>query len=236
MNVFGRLFFRVLIFALIAGIVAVVGLLAETALVGVNPKAPRTYIERAYMDAKDAVKADPKNPNARTALAKAYIAIGQYNKAVEQGSIATRLDRESVDAHLTLGIAQNKAGQYANAAKTLRRALTLKGGTGELYGQAWLNLGQAYESQGKMEDALAAYKKASFMFSEDINVSYVYARALEKAGKLKEAVEVYEDIVMYVPDEQKAKDEIKRLNAALESKKKESTSKVAPTASGTSTR
>ena len=227
MNTYARLFFRVVIFALIAGIIVVLGLLAKLAIVGGEPTVPRTYIERAYMDAEEAVKSDPKNARARVALAKAYIAVGRYNDAIDQASIGVRLDNKSMDAYMTLGIAYNKAGQYDNAIVALNKAINNgERGTAELQYQAYINLGQAYEAQGNMTKAVEAYSSAYDASSQDVNVGYLYAGALEKVGRIQDAINVYEDIVAYTPDDKKARDELIRLNAVLEAQKKEPAKKA----------
>ncbi len=221
MGSFTRLFFRAVILALIVGIVIAFGMLGKLAITGTKPAVPRTYVERAYMDAEEAVKANPKNSKARTALAKAYIAVGRYGDAIEQASIATRLDRSSTDAYMTLGIAENKTGRYADAIVALEKAINLKTGTAELYSQAWFTLGEAYENSGNLAKSVDAYKNAYYQSSQDVEVGYTYAKALEKAGQIQDAIYVYQDIIAFMPDEKKAKDELVRLNAALETKKKE---------------
>lgn len=224
-----RLFFRAVILALVVGIVIALGLLGKLAITGTKPTVPRTYAERAYMDAEEAVKANPESPKARVALAKAYIAVGRYGDAIEQASIATRLDRSSTDAYMTLGIAENKTGRYGDAIAALEKAVNLKTGTAELYSQAWFALGQAYESGGNLAKAVNAYKNAYYQSSQDVEVGYAYAKALEKVGQIQNAIYVYQDIIAFIPNEQKAKDELVRLNAVLEAAKKKSAQGTAPT-------
>jgi len=227
MNVYARLFFRAIILALMIGIVVVLGLLAKTAVVHQAPAVPRTYVERAYMDAEQAVKADPRNAKARIALAKAYIAVDRFNNAIEQASVATRLDRKSMDAYMTLGIAYNRTNQHDAAISTLKKALMVEQGTAELQSQVYDNLGQAYEATGNIPDAIKAYGAAYDSSGQDINIGYSYASMLEKAGKSQEALTIYKDIVAFVPDEKKAQDELVRLSAKLQSSKKGSAPKAA---------
>ncbi|MHB8842386.1 MAG: tetratricopeptide repeat protein [Candidatus Aquicultor sp.] len=220
MNVYARLFFRAIILALMIGIVVVLGLLAKTAVVRNAPAVPRTYVERAYVDAEEAVKGDPRNAKARVALAKADIAVGRFNNAIEQASVATRLDRKSMDAYMTLGIAYNRTNQHDAAISTLKKALQVEQGTAELQIQVYDNLGQAYEATGNIPDAVSSYGAAYDSSGQDINIGYSYARMLEKAGKPQEALIIYKDIVAFVPDEKKAQDELVRLTTELQASKK----------------
>ncbi|MDI6716576.1 MAG: tetratricopeptide repeat protein [Actinomycetota bacterium] len=232
MNSAIRILFRTLILALVIGIVVVFALLIRTAVVGNRSNVPRSYVERAYMDAVEAVKVDPKNAKARIALAKAYIALGRYGDAIEQALIATKLDRKSMDAFTTLGIAYNKAGKYDDAIKTLEKAVKMQG-LGDIQGMAYENLAQAYEAKGNLEKSIACYENAYTQLQEDINIGYEYAAALEKAGKIQEAIYIYQDIVAYVPTEQKAKDELIRLNAKLEAERNKQTPKASSASSDT---
>jgi tetratricopeptide (TPR) repeat protein len=88
-----------------------------------------------------------------------------------------------------------RTGDYANAVKQLKSFST---DAKQVQARAYKLLADAYSEQGKNEDAISSYRKAANHFKEDdANAStyLFYAAALsEKAGKTKEAVELYKEL------------------------------------------
>ena len=76
---------------LIVGIVVVAGALLRFVFAGGRTDAPRTELERAVVEAEQAVKANPDDPTARVKLAAAYLEQGSGGLALTQARFAVRL-------------------------------------------------------------------------------------------------------------------------------------------------
>lgn len=114
------------------------------------------YLEKAA----DFGKLDPQN---WIRLSRAY----QYAadtvrsdfgiEAVNTAEISIELAPSSPSAHRALGAALLKQGQLKRALEHLETAISIDSG----YGEGWLWLGLAYESQGNLERAISAYDYAA---------------------------------------------------------------------------
>ncbi|MDI6716169.1 MAG: tetratricopeptide repeat protein [Actinomycetota bacterium] len=180
-----------------------------------QPTTPRTEVEREIMDAEAAVKSSPTSVKARIMLSLAYSRAGRYNEAIEEASIAVKLDNNNATAYYALGVARSRAGDTEEAIAALNKCVKLNTGLADVYQQAYYELGEIYMREGKYKDAIKAYYGALSEGPEATYVVIALARAYEKAGETKNAIEQYRSILDYDPTNQEAKDALVRLGVKL---------------------
>jgi beta-barrel assembly-enhancing protease len=98
-------------------------------------------------------------------------------------------------AHLGLGMALEKKGDYSGAIGQLNKALSgLPDKTPVLR-----YLGEAYESNGQFNEAINAFEKALQIKSKDKDVLYMLAMSYQEAEQYPKAVEIYERLTFMEP-------------------------------------
>ena len=102
------------------------------------------------------VEQEPEAHDAWLALAVIAMNGGLPEVAVEHARRAVDLDRKNARYLNSLGVAYGKAGDFAAAERTLRRALKLK----PAYGEAHLNLARTLHKQGRSAESLKEYERA----------------------------------------------------------------------------
>lgn len=205
---------RFLIFLVVLAIGVAVIFVIKAALID-KPTGPRTEVEREIMDAEAAVKSDPTSAKARIALSLAYSRVGRYNNAVEEASVAAKLEKDNANAYYALGIARKRQGDYEQAIMAFKKAVGLNTTTNDIYQQAFYELGEVYTDQKNYKEAVRAYEGALANGPEATYVVIALARAYEKAGELKSAIEQYRAVLDYDPTNQEAKDALVRLGVKL---------------------
>ncbi len=205
---------RFLIFLVVLAIGVAVIFVIKAALID-KPTGPRTEVEREIMDAEAAVKSDPTSAKARIALSLAYSRVGRYNNAVEEASVAAKLEKDNANAYYALGIARKRQGDYEQAIMAFKKAVGLNTTTNDIYQQAFYELGEVYTDQKNYKEAVRAYEGALANGPEATYVVIALARAYEKAGELKSAIEQYRAVLDYDPTSQEAKDALVRLGVKL---------------------
>lgn len=90
-----------------------------------------------------------------------------------------------------------EAGRYADAQKQFQGFLDANAGS-PLAATAKLGVAACQESQGKLDDALTAYRQLDTSYpdtAEGINANFSAGRVLELQGKLTDAVTAYQEIM-----------------------------------------
>lgn len=110
----------------------------------------------AMLDLRRAKAMMPDSPLVQIALARAELAFGNNQRALEAALQANSLDPEEVESYLVLGMAYRATGDVDNALKNLEFYLSYSPDNAE----AFTFLGAAYISQGENEKALTALDQA----------------------------------------------------------------------------
>lgn len=123
-------------------------------------------------------------------LGNFYVRIGRYRQAVEQFREAVRLAPDLADPSRQLGGALLYAGEYEDAIAALKSGLAVTPNY-----QAYSNLGTAYLSLHRFDDAVASFEQAYRMSPTDFISVGNLARAYYWAGKRNEAREKFAEAI-----------------------------------------
>lgn len=166
-------------------------------------KANRLYNEAKYKEAAEAydktISIDPKSQTAFFKAGWCYNDMEKYNLAIDRLTKAVALKKDDHQAWQELGYAYKKTAKNELALSCLNKAVEIK----PTYALAYKQLGDVYQNLSKKDEAIAAYKKCfdNNAQNEDAcyNLGYLYngkgdynaaIEWLEKAKKLKDKVEV----------------------------------------------
>ncbi len=103
-----------------------------------------------------ALRLDPYNVDANYNMAVRLLHLGQTEQAIEHLQIVLRMKSDDVDANINMGMALVRLGHDEQAITYYQRAIAKD----PQVTQAWVNLAQAYVNLDRMDDALAAARKA----------------------------------------------------------------------------
>src|SRR5206468_2350571 len=123
--------------------------------------AARTYTQVDYWRDtitlfEHAVAVTPQNPQALNALGREYLYRNDYQRALEEFHAAIAVDPNAHEAHDALGSTLSELGDAAGAEREIRTAIALY--PRPLY---YRDLGQLLMSQGRTDEAMKAYQKAT---------------------------------------------------------------------------
>ena len=84
---------------------------------------PRTAAERTLIDAQNAIAEDPRNVDARVALARVYLGMGQIESALRTLDAAQQIEPENLAVTHMLGLTYLESGDAAAAIPYLQRVV-----------------------------------------------------------------------------------------------------------------
>jgi serine/threonine protein kinase/tetratricopeptide (TPR) repeat protein len=119
------------------------------------------------------------------------ISQGRFDLAIQEGQRAVELDPLSPEVRSILGLTLYFARRYDQAAVELHKTLELDPN----YWIGYYYLGQVYEQQGRLDDAIAAQRKAAEIFGNASWPLEEIARDYALAGKLPEARQALLDLL-----------------------------------------
>lgn len=133
------------------------------------------------------VKADPNDIEALLKLGRAYAYLHRLNEAEKCFDKIYELDSPDPKTYQSIGIAYAEIGNSEKAMAAFRTSLS----KGETAG-AYLNLAQELSEHARFTEATEAYEKFFKLHTESAPaIMGGYAMHLEKAGKRREALEMY---------------------------------------------
>ena len=203
---------RIAVIALVIFIVVFVGLLVRAVILSRQEAAPRTAMERAFLDARTAVQTDPKSASARLELGRVYAELGKYEEAVTELKEAAKNDPQNREIPYTLGMVYKTRGDSKAAVRELNKAIKLhESQFSTAFSEAYFELGLIYYEQKNYQKALPAFKKAEEGAPQAADMLLYQGLTYEKMGKKKEAVAVLEYVIQLLPDSKEAEDALARL-------------------------
>ncbi|MDQ1371549.1 MAG: hypothetical protein QG582_463 [Candidatus Thermoplasmatota archaeon] len=143
---------------------------------------------RAKAALRRLVEAGPSKSPVRLMAAEILLDLELSAEAAEMCLDHIRLQGESMRALSVLGTAYHEAGDYARAAQTFEKALTMSPNDKEMFN----NLGYSLFCAGFLEPALSAFDKALAVDPGYKHAWYNKGYSLHGAERLSEALECYE--------------------------------------------
>lgn len=148
-------------------------------------------------------------------LGGAYYDMGRLDDAIAQFRKAIELKGDYADAHHNLGLALKKQGKIKEAIESYRRAIEISPDYADAHnnlGSALLAVGDASAAVHEFEEALRIREDFPIAHTNLGHARYFYAVALEKAGRVDDAIASYRAALAILPNHPQAQ---ARLNALL---------------------
>jgi tetratricopeptide (TPR) repeat protein len=139
---------------------------------------------------------DTTQPAYYKALADAYAATGNSDKAVRSYRQALGLKPDYFEVHSNLGGALLDAGLWEEAVHHYREAVRLRPEIAELHD----NLGNALRIAGYCDAAIACHQQALRLKPALVTARINTGSALSKLGRQREAIEAFESALQLAPD------------------------------------
>ncbi len=136
---------------------------------------------------EDVVLKSPGKTRAHNNLGNAYRNHGLIDEAVEQYSIAIKLNPAQPNAYNNLGNIYQEKGRVDDALQLFKIAIKLKPD----YVKAYFNSGLAYKSKGMINEAIESYMTAVKLEPDYFSAHHNLGNAYVAKGLLTEAVKYY---------------------------------------------
>lgn len=176
--------------------------------------APRETLDRALVLAKEGVNLDSTIPQTHWTLGYVYLMRQEFDKAERAASQAIFVAPSYADGYGLLALINNNMGQPEKAIKYAKKGMRLN----PYYTWDYLyNLGRAYYTLGRYEDATSALEKARERNENVIPIRLFLAATYVKSGRQDDAEWEAEQVQMLNPSETitHTKQSIPTLNSEL---------------------
>lgn len=127
---------------------------------------------------------DPRDTGAYEDLARAYAALGQWDKVAEAANQLLALEPDNKDARVLLAASMYRQGDKEGALQLLQ-TMAEREADDDVYEM----LGELLESQGKLEEALEKYEKAAVLNPDDPDIFKRLGKTYQKLNR--EGVKVF---------------------------------------------
>lgn len=127
------------------------------------------------------VRKNPLNINARIQLATAYIAVKQYDDAIQQCYEVLKVDKENQAAMVLAGFSYVEKGEYDEAIKILKKEIDTYSGAGFAMENRWLAdaffyTGVAYWKKKDLDKAIYHVNRAALIRRTDADTNFFLGR------------------------------------------------------------
>ena len=147
---------------------------------------------------KQIIEVDPQNCDAHNNLGNVLQAIGEFSEAESCYRKAISLRPDHAPAHNNLGVVLSAQKRRAEAVESHRRAVELAQDSADYL----FNLGNAFRRAEEIDASLDSYRKAIALAPDHVGARQVLARTLIRAGRRKEAGEVFAEWLQTDPANQ----------------------------------
>lgn len=150
----------------------------------------KDFTAEATEELEQAVKLDPKLPEAHFLLAELALLHGSVDQAIEYLQSELALNPNFSNAWYRLGDAYTRKLKWDLAIPNLQRAVWLN----PTYSGPYILLGKCYFKQGNLENAEGILRRALALDPENRSANYLFSQTLMAAGKKDEAKAVLEKL------------------------------------------
>lgn len=151
---------------------------------------------QAAQFARQAVQLAPTSSPARVALGSVLLGTDRLDEALIELQQAVNLDSESFQAHLRLGMALYHQARYREARESFMQANTLMPGDAGTMNQ----IGFTFEKENDFAEAERWFSKVVALNLQNADGLEQRANAMQRLGRLEEAVEMYERAMKQNPN------------------------------------
>ena len=145
---------------------------------------------------RQALAAEPSNPDALHLLGVLAYQVGQLDAAVDLIARAVAVNPSFAQAHYNLGVALKDQGWLEEAASAYRRAIAVQPD----YADAHDNLGNVLADLGRPEEAAPCYRRAIALRPGNPATHNNLGIALKQTGQLQDAAAAYRQAIALKPD------------------------------------
>jgi protein O-GlcNAc transferase len=153
-------------------------------------------LEQAENFYRQALKADPHNPDGLHLLGLVVNETGDPNEAIKLLAKAVKADPANAEISNNLGQLYKTAGRLDKAAGAYRAAIKADPN----FSDAHSNLGNALVDDGKIEDAIGHYQKALDLDPDNARAHYNLATTLSGRSEHSAAIERFRRVIKLAPD------------------------------------
>ncbi|WP_167546780.1 O-linked N-acetylglucosamine transferase, SPINDLY family protein [Stieleria maiorica] len=155
---------------------------------------------RAHQMLHQVIEADPENSETRNNLGVFLLESGHLEQAEQQFQRAIRIDPQSEQAAMNLANCWVRQNRLHDAEQVYHDLVQRNPGNLDVLG----NLGECYRRQCKWEESLELLQRVVHCRPGDVVSKLTLARTLVNLGRLPEAAERFEQLVIEFPDNAKA--------------------------------
>ena len=153
------------------------------------------WLDKAEVNCKKALNADPKVAEGHTCLGNLYNDTGRYEKAVDEFNRALAIDKSIPQTFNGLGKAYTHLGKVAEAEQTYKQSIALWPQYWAVYN--WL--GQFYVGQARYDDAVPMFRKVNELRPDNQSGYTNLGGTLLLEGKYNEAIEALNRSIQLKP-------------------------------------
>jgi lipoprotein NlpI len=151
--------------------------------------------DRAIEDYDQAIRLNPKHPDAFSNRGVAYARKGDYDRAIENYNEAIRLNPKHAGALYGRGNAYRRKGDYDRAIENYDEAIQLS----PKHANAFSNRGVAYARKRDYDRAIENYDEAIRLNPKHVNAFYNRGNAYRHKGDYDRAIENYDEAIRLNP-------------------------------------
>jgi len=173
----------------------------------------KQFINLAIEAFNKAIELEPKNPSFYNEKGNLYLAMNEREEARKYFEKAIEQKEDYVPANISLALYLESEGNIEEAIDKLERLSVLATRYPDSYHNVLFQLGRLYYNNGEIEKALTQFKAVLNLRPSFADARYSLALALERQGKINQAIENLEIVAKSNPNNEMLQKKIKSLKS-----------------------